>query len=157
VVLAPLASRSVLAQELSLRHGSSLFGELKYPANFKQFDFVNTSAPKGGRLRLGLLGSFDSLNAATIKGDPIDPGVNESLMMKALDEPASEYGLLAEGLWYPEDFSRVVYRLRKEARFADGEPVKPEDVIFTLESLKANLPQAQSRKPGTMKSHSFFP
>jgi microcin C transport system substrate-binding protein len=143
VALAPLASRSVLAQELSLRHGSSLFGELKYPANFRQFDFVNANAPKGGRLRLGLLGSFDSLNAATIKGDPIDPGVNETLMTRALDEPASEYGLLAEGLWYPEDFSRVVYRLRKEARFADGEPVKPEDVIFTLESLKANLPQAQ--------------
>lgn len=143
VAFVPFMSRTVLAQVISLRHGSSLFGELKYPTGFKQFDYVNANAPKGGRLRLGLLGSFDSLNAATIKGDPIDPGVNESLMTKALDEPASEYGLLAEGLWYPEDFSRVVYRLRKDARFADGEPVKPEDVIFTLESLKANLPQAQ--------------
>ena len=114
---------------------------LKYPADFKQFAYVNAAAPKGGKLRLGALGSFDSLNGNTLKGDPIDPGVNETLMTRSLDEPSSEYGLLAESVWHPEDFSSVVYRLRPEAKFHDGEPVKPEDVIFSLESVKANLPE----------------
>ena len=55
-----------------------------------------------------------------------------------------EYGLLAESVWHPEDFSSVVYRLRPEAKFHDSEPVKPEDVIFSLESVKANLPNRQA-------------
>jgi microcin C transport system substrate-binding protein len=118
-------------------------GEPRYAEGFPHFDYVNPTAPKGGRLRLGLQGSFDSLNANTLKGDPINPGVNETLMARALDEPSSEYGLLAEGLWYPDDFSQVVYRLRKEARFHDGEPVKPSDVIFSLEAVRANLPNQQ--------------
>ncbi len=131
------------AQERQSRHGVTLFESLKYQAGFKHFDYVNPNAPKGGKLRLGLLGSFDSLNANTLKGDPIDPGVNETLMMRSLDEPSSEYGLLAESVWYPDDYGQVVYRLRPEARFHDGEPVKPEDVIFSFESTKANLPRVQ--------------
>jgi microcin C transport system substrate-binding protein len=132
-----------LAQSRQFRHGSTLFESLKYPADFKHFDYVNPTAPKGGKLRLGVLGSFDSLNANTLKGDPIDPGVNETLMTRSLDEPSSEYGLLAEGVWFPDDYSQVVYRLRPEAKFHDGEPVKPEDVIFSFESTKANLPRVQ--------------
>ncbi len=136
-------SNQSFAQERQFRHGLTLFETLKYPADFKHYDYVNPAAPKGGKLRLGVLGSFDSLNANTIKGDPIDPGVNETLMARALDEPSSEYGLLAESVWHPDDFSSVVYRLRPEARFHDGEPVKPEDVIFSFESTKANLPKVQ--------------
>lgn len=139
----PLVAGPAAAEDMVFRHGATLFESLKYPEGFKQFDYVNAQAPKGGKLRLGVLGSFDSLNASTLKGDPIDPGVAETLLARALDEPSSEYGLLAEGLWFPEDYARVVYRLRREARFQDGEPVKPEDVIFSFESLKANLPQAQ--------------
>lgn len=146
--LAGLAPFAILpgtarAQERQFRHGVTSFESLKYQAGFKHFDYVNPNAPKGGKLRLGLLGSFDSLNANTLKGDPIDPGVNETLMMRSLDEPSSEYGLLAESVWYPDDYGQVVYRLRPEARFHDGEPVKPEDVIFSFESTKANLPRVQ--------------
>lgn len=143
--LAPFAllPGAASAQERQFRHGVTLFESLKYPATFKHFDYVNPNAPKGGKLRLGVLGSFDSLNANTLKGDPIDPGVNETLLARALDEPSSEYGLLAESVWYPDDYSQVVYRLRPEARFHDGESVKPEDVIFSFESTKANLPRVQ--------------
>jgi microcin C transport system substrate-binding protein len=143
--LAPLAMipGPASAQDRQFRHGVTLFESLKYPATFKHFDYVNPNAPKGGKLRLGVLGSFDSLNANTLKGDPIDPGVNETLLSRALDEPSSEYGLLAESVWYPENYSQVVYRLRPEAKFHDGEPVKPEDVIFSFESTKANLPRVQ--------------
>jgi microcin C transport system substrate-binding protein len=132
------------SQDRLFRHGSTLFESLKYPADFQHFNYVNPDAPKGGRLRLGVLGSFDSLNPYTLKGDPIDPGVNETLMIRSLDEPSSEYGLLAESLWYPDDYSQVVYKLRPEARFHDGAPVTPEDVIFSFETTKANLPNVQA-------------
>lgn len=132
---------SAFAQENVFSHGSTLFDVLKYGADFKHFDYVNPSAPKGGRIRLGFLGSFDSLNALTLKGDPLDPGVYETLMKPSFDEPSSEYGLLASGLWFPEDFSRVTYKLRPEAKFHDGTQVTPEDVIFSLDSVKANLTQ----------------
>jgi microcin C transport system substrate-binding protein len=143
--LAPAVSfpNVTVAQERQFRHGLTLFERLKYQPDFKHYDYVNINAPKSGKLRLGVLGSFDSLNANTIKGDPIDPGVNETLMTRALDEPSSEYGLLAESVWHPDDYSQVVYRLHPKARFHDGEPVKPEDVIFSFESTKANLPRVQ--------------
>jgi len=99
---------------------------------------VNKDAPKGGRVRLATLGSFDSVNPFTLKGDSISTGVNELLMEQPLDEPSAEYGLIAESFWYPEDFSQAVFRLRPEARFHDGTPITPEDVIFSLDSQKAN-------------------
>jgi microcin C transport system substrate-binding protein len=84
------------------------------------------------------LGSFDSINSFTLKGDSASTGVNELLMEQPLDEPSAEYGLIAESFWYPEDFSQVVFRLRPEARFHDGKQITPEDVIFSLGSLKTN-------------------
>ncbi len=147
--VAPLLAR---AQEKSFRHGLSLIGEPKYPANFSKFDYVNAAAPKGGKIRLAILGSFDSMNANTINGDPIDPGVNEALLMRNSDESFGAYGLLAEGIWYPEDYSHVVYRLRPEAHFQDGEPVKPEDVVFSFETIKANLPARQAYYKDVVKA-----
>ncbi len=132
---------SATAQERVFGHATTLFETVKYPAGFAQFDYANAAAPKGGRVRLATLGTFDSINPFTIKGDSANPGVNETLMVSSLDEPSSEYGLLAEGVWYPDDYSSVVYRLRPEARFHDGEPVKPEDVIFSLQALKTNHTQ----------------
>jgi microcin C transport system substrate-binding protein len=129
---------------MKFRHAVSLLGDPKYQEGFKQFDYVNAAAPRGGRIRLGIAGSFDSLNGNTINGDPIDPGINESLLVKSLDEPFSAYGLLADGVWYPEDYSSVVYSMRPEAHFSDGEPVKPEDVVFSFDALKANVPARQA-------------
>jgi microcin C transport system substrate-binding protein len=130
------------AQERVFRHGVTLFEKVKYGPDFKNFDYVNVDAPKGGRLRLGVVGSFDSVNPFTQKGDSIDPIVNDALLVRSFDEPSSAYGLLAEGIWYPDDFSEAIYRMRPEARFHDGKPVTPEDVIFSFETQKENLPRS---------------
>ena len=136
------------AGELAWRHGLSLFGDLKYPADFKRFDYVNPAAPKGGIARQISLGTFDNFNIAVsgVKGS-IAPAVGltyETLMERAQDEVATEYGLLAEAAQHPDDFAWVTYRLRKEARWHDGKPVTPEDVIFSIEMLKKLSPMYAS-------------
>ena len=133
------------AQEREWRHGLSLFGELKYSPGFKHFDYVNASAPKGGTVRLSASGTFDNLNlvVAGVKGN-LGAGaqlVVETLMTEALDEVSTEYGLIAESVSHPADFSSVTYKLRAEAKWHDGKPVTADDVIFSLETIKANSPQ----------------
>ncbi len=126
------------------RHALSLFGEVKYPEGFKRFDYVNPDAPKGGVARMISLGTFDNFNVAVsgVKGTlaPAAAMIYETLMARSQDEDATEYGLLAEAASHPEDFSWVIYRLRPAARWHDGKPVTPEDVIFSIESLKKNSP-----------------
>jgi microcin C transport system substrate-binding protein len=126
------------------RHGHALLGEVKYPPGFRHFDYVNPEAPKGGTVRLGAQGTFDNFNivVAGIKGS-LENGVGrlyDTLMTASLDEPFSEYGLLAEAVRHPADYSSVTYRLNPAARFHDGRPVTPADVIFSFEALKANSP-----------------
>jgi microcin C transport system substrate-binding protein len=126
------------------RHGMSLFGELKYPQGFKHFDYVNPAAPKAGTARQIAFGTFDNFNlvVAGVKGS-IAAGVDliyDTLMTPALDEVSTEYGLLAESLSHPEDFSSVTYRLRPEAKWHDGKPITPEDVIFSFDAFKKLSP-----------------
>ena len=122
-------------------HGLSLFGELKYEPNFSHFDYVRKDAPKGGRIRLFAIGSFDSLNPYSYKGDAFGGAANnETLLTSALDEPSSEYGLIASGVKHAADYSTVTFKLRPQARFHDGSPITPEDVIWSLEALKASHP-----------------
>ena len=126
------------------RHGLSLFGDLKYPADFKRFDYVNADAPKAGTVRLLGLGTFDNFNLvlAGVKGQ-LAAGVArvyEQLATQALDEVASAYGLLSEAVRQADDFSSVTYRLRAGAKWHDGQPVTPDDVLFSFEALKANSP-----------------
>lgn len=132
------------AAEPAWRHALSLFGDVKYPADFKRFDYVNPDAPKGGTARLISLGTYDNFNIAVagIKGNIAAAAtqIYETLMVKSQDEIVTEYGLLAEAAAHPDDFSWVSYRLRKEARWHDGRPVTPEDVIFSLETLKKLSP-----------------
>jgi microcin C transport system substrate-binding protein len=118
------------------RHGLSLFGDLKYPPGFAHFDYVNPTAPKGGTVRQTAIGTFDNFNlvVAGVKGS-LAAGVtlvNENLLYPALDEITGEYGLLAEAVSYPDDYSSVTYRLRAEAKWHDGKPVTPDDVIFSF-------------------------
>ena len=133
---------------LSWRHALSLFGDIKYPADFKHFDYVNPNAPKGGVARLISIGTFDNFNIAVagIKGSlaPAAAMIYETLMARSQDEVATEYGELAEAAQHPDDFSWVIYRLRKEARWHDGRPITPEDVIFSLETLKQQSPMYAS-------------
>jgi microcin C transport system substrate-binding protein len=144
LLAACLVFTPVAAQEAPWRHGSALLDEPKYPQGFSHFDYVNPNAPKGGLVRLGALGTFDSFNivVAGVKGSP-EQGLGliyETLTTSALDEANASYGLLAESFSYPEDYSSVSFRLRPEARWHDGKPVTTDDVIFSFESLKANSP-----------------
>ncbi len=127
----------------TVSHGISAFGELKYPEGFAHFDYVNPDAPKGGTISFrGTLASqtFDSLNYFILDGEPAQGlwHIYDQLMVRAYDEPDAVYGSLAEKIEYPEDRSWVIYTLREEARFADGEPVRADDVVFTIEALKAD-------------------
>src|SRR5271165_6671351 len=119
-------------------HGLSLFGDLKYPPDFQHFDYVNPQAPKGGTMRYSAIGTFDNLNPFIVKGIPAAGigGIFDTLMAEAQDEPASEYGLAAESAELAPDKLSVLYALRKEARFHDGTPMTPEDVIWTFEILR---------------------
>jgi microcin C transport system substrate-binding protein len=130
---------SASAAEPGAKHGLSLFGDLKYGPDFKHFDYVNPDAPKGGTLRLGVFSAtFDTLNLYIIKGNPA-AGLGdlfETLMTRAEDEPSSEYGLIAESAEVAPDKSWVVYTIRKEARFHDGSPITPDDVIWTFDTLR---------------------
>jgi microcin C transport system substrate-binding protein len=125
------------AQDPVWRHATSLNDAPKYPADFKHFDYVNPEAPKGGLVRLSDTGGFDTLNPILPKGNPA-PGlglVYGSLMTSALDEVSTMYGLIAEAMRYPDDFSSVTFRLRPEARWHDGEPITPEDVAWSFAKL----------------------
>lgn len=123
-------------------HGLSAFGDLKYPAGFKHFEYVNPDAPVGGQLALiGTSGatSFDSLNAFILKGQPAE-GLQllfDTLMVRAQDEPDALYGLIAESAEIAGDAKSVIFRLRPEARFQDGTPVTAADVAFSFDTLKA--------------------
>jgi len=132
------------AQAQQWKHGLSLFGEPRYPADFKHFDYVNPAAPQGGVVRQIAFGTFDNFNSvvAGVKGS-LAMGTelfNETLMTAALDEVSTEYGLLAEAASHPDDFSFVTYRLRANARWYDGKPVTPDDVIFSFDAFKKNSP-----------------
>ena len=138
------------------RHGVSHFGNLKYPSGFKQFDYVNASAPKGGAARLIVLGTYDNFNmvVAGVKGT-LFAGIgliHDTLLVPALDEVSSEYGLLAEAVSYPDDFSSATYRLRAQAKWHDGKPVTPDDVIFSFNAFKKFSPQAAAEYRHVVKA-----
>ena len=128
----------VLADEVVKSHALSLIGEPKYPQGFEHLDYANPDAPKGGTLRLSAFGGFDSLNPYIPKGSASGAAsmAIESLMDSHLGEPSAEYGLLAESVEYPPDYSWVVFNLRPEARFHDGSPVTADDVAFSFEVLR---------------------
>src|ERR1700732_3644432 len=133
------------ASDVAWRHGLSLFGDVKYPADFKRFDYVNPDAPKGGVARQIAIGTFDNFNLAVagVKGSIAGAVglIYEQLMSPSLDEVSTEYGALAEAVSHPEDFSSVTYRLRAQAKWHDGKPVTPDDVIFSLEAFKKHNPR----------------
>ncbi len=126
------------------RHATSLVEEQpKYPADFTHFDYVDPDAPKGGVVRMSDIGTFDSLNFVPPRGTtPLGLGlIYDTLMTSSMDEVSTMYGLLADAVKYPDDYSSVTYRLREGARWHDGQPVTPEDVVFSFDVLKEYNPQ----------------
>ncbi len=141
----PAWTSAARADTPNWRHGLSLFGDVKYPPGFKHFEYVNPEAPKGGAVREVAIGTFDNFNVVVngVKGS-LAAGIlllYDTLLVPALDEVSTEYGLIAESVSYPDDFSSAAYRLRPEARWHDGKPVTPEDVIFSFTAFKQYSPQ----------------
>jgi microcin C transport system substrate-binding protein len=130
--------------EAPWQHGLSLFGDLKYTPSFAHFDYVNPRAPKLGTVRLTALGTFDNFNEAVagLKGSlAMGAGfISDTLLVSSLDEVSSEYGLIAEAVRHPPDFSWATFRLREGARHHDGVPISVDDVIFSLQAFKKYNP-----------------
>lgn len=126
------------ALQAAPQHAATLYDEApKYPADFTHFDYVNPDAPKGGTLRLSGFGSFDSFNGFVSRGTAADnlALIYDTLTFHALDEPFTEYGLVAESIEKAEDDSWVRFHLRPEARFHDSVGITADDVVFTFNAL----------------------
>ncbi len=122
-------------------HGVSIDGALKYPPDFKHFDYVSSEAKKGGDLVLHALGSFDKFNPYTLKGvapDGMSELVFETLTISSMDETFARYGLLAQNIELAPDKKSILFTLDPRARFSDGTPLTAEDVKFSLETLKGS-------------------
>ena len=116
----------------------AMHGQPKYAENFTSFDYVNPDAPKGGELKLSVTGSFDSLNHHIVMGT-VAEGMElttDRLMARSWNEPFTLYGLVAQSMDVAPDRSSIVFHLRKEARFHDGQPMTADDVIFSFEMYK---------------------
>lgn len=118
----------------------AMHGEPKYGPDFTHFDYANPDAPKGGEVRFGVVGSFDSFNPYILRGTPaarMAGWVYESLMVSSSDEAFTKYGLVATTVETPDDRSWVAFTLNPQARWWDGSPILADDVVFSFELLKA--------------------
>jgi microcin C transport system substrate-binding protein len=154
------------SEDLVQSHGYSFYGDLKYPADYAHFDFVNPDAPKGGEISFAALGTFDSMNPYTVKGrrGQLSWMMYESLLGDgAADTYGEGYGLLAHTVEYPKTKDWVIFHMRPEARFSDGTPVTAHDVLFShnllLEqglpsyaaAVKKRIPKAEVLDDHTIK------
>ncbi|WP_423068571.1 extracellular solute-binding protein [Devosia sp. CN2-171] len=140
-----LAVSPALAQEPVWRHAGAFHGDPKYPPGFAKFDYVKPDAPVGGLVRLGADGGFDTFNAILPQGEPA-AGIGliyETLTEQSLDEVSTQYGHLAEAFSYPADYSSVTFRMNPRARWADGEALTAEDVVWSFnKTMELNPSQA---------------
>ncbi len=136
---------TLLADEYNYQHGYAFLSEPAYPSDFSHFNYVNPNAPKAGRMRVPQMGNWDSFNPVSERGR-LAGGLGfwsrdqnllwDSLMVPALDEPATHYGLVAEGIAVAEDRSWVAFKLREGAYYHDGHPITMEDVEFTFHAYQ---------------------
>ncbi len=143
--LAQEASKTAAPGAPQWRHGLALLDEPRYAEGFTHFDYVNANAPKGGAVRLSSPGTFDNFNpvVAGVKGKiALAAGfLFDTLTESSLDEAAAAYGLVAEAASHPSDITSAAYRLRAEAKWNDGKPITPEDVIFSFDAFKRYSPR----------------
>ncbi|MET3924283.1 extracellular solute-binding protein [Devosia sp. 2618] len=141
-------------------HADSLVDSPKYPEGFAHFDYVNVDAPKGGTVRLGDMGGFDTFNPVLPKGEAAG-GLGllfETLMTPSSDEFSTSYGLLAEALKVAPDYGSVIFRMNPKAKWHDGEPVTAEDVVWSFDKARelnpnmaqyyVNITKAEVTAPG---------
>ena len=138
---ATLAAQPALAEP---SHAIAMHGDPALEPGFEHFPYVNPDAPKGGRINYAWPGTFDSINPFIVQGSGARGSLDlvfgynvfDSLMLRSADEPFTLYPLLAKTVETDEERSFVEFTLDERARFSDGEPVKPEDLIFTVELLR---------------------
>lgn len=138
LAIVAFAAGAATAQNVTRAHGHTLVGELQYGPDFAHWRYVNPDAPKGGDVVQFTIGDFDSFNPFILEGRPA-AGLGliyDSLFTSNLDEQSAHYGALAEWMEWPDDNSWVTFKIRDEARWHDGVPITPADVIWTLETLK---------------------
>lgn len=141
-------------------HADSLTDSPKYPEGFAHFDYVNVDAPKGGTVRLGDMGGFDTFNPILPKGE-VAGGIGllyETLLTPSLDEVNTSYGLLAEAMKVAPDYGSVTFRMDPDARWHDGKPITAEDVVWSFDKTRelspnyaqyyANITKAEVTAPG---------
>jgi microcin C transport system substrate-binding protein len=139
ILILALCSPSAIAE-----HAIAMHGQPKYDADFTHFAYLNPAVPKGGTLRLGLTGSFDSINPFSLRGragfgaSPVGGQLYlyDSLLARSQDEPFTLYALIAEDVSVLPDRSQIRFRLNEAARFHDGQPITSADVAFTWQLLK---------------------
>lgn len=131
------------AAEVFEGHAFAMHGDIKHPEDFTHFDYVNPDAPKGGSIKIGARGNFDTLNPVPIQGTLVG-GLGyalDSLMVSSADEPFTMYCLICETIRVPADRSWVEFDLDENARFSDGEPITVDDVIWSFENWTEYSPQ----------------
>ncbi len=144
VVTLPVAviTAADIGTDIRYQHGYAFLSQPVQPADYAHFAYVNPDAPKGGTIRIAGMGNWDNFNNVTVRGRlPIGVSfwdsqrnyVQDSLMYGALDEPATQYGLIAEGIAVGENYAWVAFKLREQARWHDGTPITPEDVVFSFD------------------------
>jgi len=134
---AAFAARPARAQKSA--HAIAMHGAPAWGPGFRQPTYANPAAPKGGQLVQGVLGTFDSLNPFIVRGLPavnLRSYIVESLMARGYDEPFTLYGLIAQSVETDDARDRVTFTINPAARFADGRPVTPDDVIFSWQLLR---------------------
>ncbi|MGI9492515.1 MAG: extracellular solute-binding protein [Geminicoccaceae bacterium] len=137
VAIALLSGTAHANDDVTITTSMAEFGEPVLKDGFDHWPYVNPDAPKGGKIVLGAFGSFDSLNTIILKGDwPTSIGlISDPLMVPSADELSVVYGLIAETAEYPADKSWVIFNLRPEARYHDGEPITARDFVFGFNTI----------------------
>jgi len=141
-VAAPAIVTAQSSSKVHVGHGFAMHGEPKYPEPPQHLDYVNPAAPKGGNVRFGTQGTYDSLHPFILKGVPA-AGISqlwETLCWQSRDEAFTVYGLIAETIEVPQDRSWTAFTLRPQAKWMDGTPITVDDVIWTFDTLKAKGP-----------------
>ncbi|KMK13895.1 antibiotic ABC transporter substrate-binding protein [Pluralibacter gergoviae] len=147
-----LGSAGVRAQTIKESSTFAAIGEPKYAPGFDHFDYVNPDAPKGGRVTLAAIGTFDNFNRYAMRGNAAvrTDQLYDSLFTTSDDEPGSYYPLIAEGVRYASDFSWAEITINPRARFHDGSPVTAEDVAWSFHKfMTEGVPQFRLIYKGT--------
>ena len=140
---------------ITVSHGYSFFGDLKYPANFSHLDYVNLDAPKGGEISQWGFGTFDSFNAYARKGNQasLSSMPYEAILTSFADDITASYCFLCTTIEYPESLDWAIFNLRDDVTFSDGSSLTAEDVKFTFDLfMEQGLPSYRAAVSGMVAS-----